>query len=60
MRFPLFLLSASLFAAQPPTVREARKFIEDAEARLLTLSVEGNRADWVKSTYLQTMRCNSS
>jgi len=36
----------------PPTVDEARKFIEDAEARLLELATEANRADWVKSTYI--------
>jgi len=44
--------AAALHAAGPPSVREAQKFIEDAEARLLTLSVEGSRADWVKSTWL--------
>ncbi len=44
--------AAVLSAAAPPTVEEARKFIADAEARLLALSVEGNRADWVKSTYI--------
>jgi hypothetical protein len=43
--------AAALHAAGPPSVREAQKFIEDAEARLLTLS-EGSRADWVKSTWL--------
>src|SRR5581483_11258099 len=36
----------------PPSVDEARKFIEDAEARLLNVVVEANRADWVKSTYI--------
>ena len=45
-------LSAAMQAAGPPTVHEAQKFIEDAEARLLALSVEGQRADWVKSTYI--------
>ena len=45
-------LSATVEAAGPPTVREAQKFIEDAEARLQALSVEGQRADWVKSTYI--------
>src|ERR1019366_1670878 len=44
--------AAARAAAGPPTVREAQKFIEDAEARLLPLSVEGQRADWVKSTYI--------
>lgn len=36
----------------PPSADEARKFIEDAEARLLNVVVEANRADWVKSTYI--------
>ena len=44
--------SVAMQAAGPPTVREAQTFIEDAEARLLALSVEGQRADWVKSTYI--------
>src|SRR5574337_1013548 len=35
-----------------PTVQEAKVFIEDAESRLLTLSVEAQRAEWVKSTYI--------
>jgi len=34
------------------TVGQARKFIEQAEARLLELSTEASRADWVKSTYI--------
>ena len=31
---------------------EAEKFLTDAEKRLLDLSVKGQRADWVKSTYI--------
>jgi len=48
----ILMAATALCAAPPPTVAEARKFIEDAEARLLALSVDGNRADWVKSTYI--------
>jgi len=44
--------TAALHAAGTPTVREAQKFIADAEARLLALAVEDNRAQWVKSTYI--------
>jgi len=49
-RLPILIAAAAaaLQAAGPPTVQEARTFIEDAEARLLALSVEGNRPDWVK------------
>jgi peptidyl-dipeptidase A len=36
----------------PPTIEEARVFMEGAEASLLTLAVEASRADWVKSTYI--------
>jgi peptidyl-dipeptidase A len=39
-------------AAKAPTVEEARAFVDEAEARLLELSNESNRADWVKSTYI--------
>ena len=39
-------------ARKPATVDEAKQFIEDAEARLLALSVEASRAEWVKSTYI--------
>ncbi len=46
------LLPIALPAATTPTVREARSFIEDADARLLGLAVEDNRAQWVKSTYI--------
>jgi peptidyl-dipeptidase A len=31
---------------------EAKKFLEDAEAKLLKLNVEASRADWVKDTYI--------
>jgi peptidyl-dipeptidase A len=45
-------LAGMLPAAEPPTVREAQAFIQDAEARLLASSVEASRADWVKATYI--------
>ncbi len=50
-RLLVLIAAATLFAA-PPSARDARKFIEEAEARLLALSVEDNHADWVKSTYI--------
>ena len=31
---------------------EAKKFLEDAEAKLLEVNVEASRADWVKDTYI--------
>jgi peptidyl-dipeptidase A len=51
----LALLVAGAAEAPKPvkaTPEEARKFVDEAEARLLELSNENNRADWVKSTYI--------
>jgi len=39
-------------AKAPPTADEARKFVEDAEARLLDLDVRTARADWVHNTHI--------
>ncbi len=38
--------------APKPNVEEAKKFIEEAEARLLTLSTEAERANWVQATFI--------
>ena len=38
--------------AQKPTPEDAKKFIDDAEQKLMTLGVEAARADWIKSTYI--------
>jgi peptidyl-dipeptidase A len=56
LRLGLFVLlcAGGAEAATPvkATPEEARKFTDEAEARLLALSNETNRADWVKSTYI--------
>lgn len=54
MRRTLLCLSLLLTccAPAPPTAADARKFIEDAEAKLLALNIEDQRADWVKSTFI--------
>jgi len=39
-------------AGRKPTPEEARKFIDDAEQKLLILGVDAQRADWIKSTYI--------
>lgn len=39
-------------SATVPTVDEARAFVEEVEARLLALSVEASRSNWVQSTYI--------
>ncbi|HEY3579158.1 MAG TPA: M2 family metallopeptidase [Pyrinomonadaceae bacterium] len=36
----------------PATKEEAKKFLADAEKRLLDLNIKGSRADWVKSTFV--------
>src|SRR5450432_1593216 len=41
-----------LAAAKPPTVAEAKTFIEQAEARLEVLNSNQQQADWVKSTFI--------
>ncbi|HEU5250831.1 MAG TPA: M2 family metallopeptidase [Thermoanaerobaculia bacterium] len=35
-----------------PTPAEAKAFVDEAEAKLLALSVEASRAGWVQSTYI--------
>ena len=35
-----------------PTVEEAREFVANAETQLMALAIEGQRADWVKATYI--------
>jgi peptidyl-dipeptidase A len=47
------LMAALLTGAdRKATPEEARKFIDDAEQKLLALGVDAARADWVKSTYI--------
>ncbi len=56
LRFaPLLLLAIPLLvtaADRKPTPEDARKFIDDAEQKLLVLGVDAARADWIKSTYI--------
>jgi peptidyl-dipeptidase A len=47
-----FCLVPSLGLAAPATVAEAQAFIDRAQAKLLDLSVQQARADWVKSTFI--------
>ena len=45
--------AAMALAADPKaTPEEARKFINDAEQKLLLLGIDSGRADWIKSTYI--------
>jgi peptidyl-dipeptidase A len=36
----------------PPTVAEAKKFLDEVETRMLALANEASRAGWVQSTYI--------
>jgi peptidyl-dipeptidase A len=47
-----FLATFASGADRKATPDEARKFIDDAEQRLLVLGVDAARADWIKSTYI--------
>ena len=38
--------------AAPPTVEEAKKFLDGVEERMLTLANEASRAGWVQSTFI--------
>ena len=38
--------------AAPPTVEEARKFLDEAQKRLLDLSIKGQRAEWVAENFI--------
>jgi peptidyl-dipeptidase A len=51
----IFLLSLGAIRAEapkPPTLTEARAFMDRAQAKLLDLSVQQQRADWVKDTFI--------
>jgi peptidyl-dipeptidase A len=44
--------SAQAATSAPPTVEEARRFVDAAEARLLDLWIKDQRANWVHETYI--------
>ena len=48
----LFSSGAEKKAMTQTQVEAAKKFIEDAEAKLLKVNVDASRADWVKATYI--------
>jgi peptidyl-dipeptidase A len=54
----LALAAAPLSAQAPaqtqsaPTVEDARKFLDEAQKRLLDLSIEGQRAQWVQENFI--------
>jgi peptidyl-dipeptidase A len=56
MRALLQFSLAALFAAQvllaQPTVAEAKKFLDDAEAKLYTLAHEAGQATWVQENFI--------
>lgn len=48
----LCLGSGFCFAQKPPTLAEAKTFLDRAQSQLLELSVADQRAGWVKSTFI--------
>jgi len=48
----LFSAGAEKKVMSQKQAEEAKKFIADAEAKLLEVNVEAGRADWVKATYI--------
>src|SRR5882724_2730120 len=46
------LCSVVSAADKKPTVADAKDFLYTAESKLLVLSVDSSRADWVKNTYI--------
>ncbi len=48
----LSITAVAAAADRKPTAEDARKFIDDAEQKLLVLGVDAARADWIKSTYI--------
>src|SRR5690349_23047583 len=57
MKFRIACCAACLVALlagadRKATPEEARKFINDAEQKLLVLGIDAQRADWIKSTYI--------
>ena len=51
----LVIASGSAAAQQPavpPTAADAKAFVDDADVRLLKLSIEAQQGDWVKSTFI--------
>lgn len=50
--FGLALATLAQAAETRATPEEARKFINDAERKLLVLGVDSAQADWIKSTYI--------
>ena len=48
----LFLFCLPFGSGAALTVQDAKKFLDDAEAKLLTLSNESGRADWVHANFI--------
>jgi peptidyl-dipeptidase A len=49
---PAAAQKAGAKTAAKPTVEDARKFLAEAQARLLDLGIEAGRAAWVQSTFI--------
>ncbi|HKA36466.1 MAG TPA: M2 family metallopeptidase [Thermoanaerobaculia bacterium] len=48
----VFAVQAEKAAGKAPTVAEAKAFLDEAEAKLLTLATDAGRASWVQSNFI--------
>jgi peptidyl-dipeptidase A len=49
---PSVLHAQKQSAGKPPTIEEARAFLQEVEQRMLELSIAAGRASWVQATYI--------
>ena len=52
--FRLFtaLVACTAGISRPPTVPEAKKFLDNAEKKLFDLGLDAKQASWIQSTYI--------
>src|SRR5262249_55449486 len=48
----VFAVQAEKAAGKAPTVAEAKAFLDEAEAKLLSLATDAGRASWVQSNFI--------
>src|SRR5262249_25255197 len=52
IRVAAICLALAACGPKKPEANDAKKFMDDAEQKLLVLGVESSRGDWIKSTYI--------
>src|ERR1044071_6301854 len=51
-RFVITVILASRFLSAQPTVADAKKFLDEAEAKMLKLANEAGQAQWVQENFI--------